>query len=52
MKKVVLNESMAVKMASLVSYLVYRVNLNKLSENFVGATRTTTIDCRVSFIDL
>ena len=51
-KKVVLNESMAVKMASLVSYLVYRVNLNKLSENFVGATRTTTIDCRVSFIDL
>ena len=56
MKKVVLNESMAVKMASLVSYLVYyivyRVNLNKLSQNFVGATRTTTIDCRVSFIDL
>ena len=55
-KKVVLNESMAVKMASLVSYLVYyivyRVNLNKLSQNFVGATRTTTIDCRESFIDL
>ena len=56
-KKVVLNESMALKMASLVSYLVYynwiyRVNLNKLSQNFIGATRTTTIDYRVSFIDL
>ena len=38
-------------MASRVSYLVYRVNLNKLSRNFVGALRTTT-NCRVSFIDL
>ena len=47
MEKVVLNESMAAKMASFVSYLVYynivyRVNLNKLSGNFVGAIRTTT----------
>ena len=32
--------------------IVYRVNLNKLSQNFVGATRTTTTDYRVSFIDL
>ena len=31
---------------------VYRVNLNKLSRNFVGAIRTTTTNCRVSFIDL
>ena len=29
-----------------------RVNLNKLSRNFVGALRITTTDCRVSFIDL
>ena len=29
-----------------------RVNLNKLSRNFVGALRTTTTNCRVSFIDL
>ena len=48
---VVLNESMAAKMASRVSYLVYH-NLNKLSRNFVGAIRTTTTNCRVSFIDL
>ena len=46
-EKVVLNESMAAKMASFVSYLVYynivyRVSLNKLSGNFVGAIRTTT----------
>ena len=31
---------------------VYRVNLNKLSRNFVGAIRTTTGNRRVSFIDL
>ena len=31
---------------------VYRVNLNKLSRNFVGAIRTTTTNFRVSFIDL
>ena len=31
---------------------VYRVNLNKLPRNFVGALRTTTTNCRVSFIDL
>ena len=31
---------------------VYRVNLNKLSGNFVGALRTTTTNCRVSFINL
>ena len=28
------------------------MNLNKLSRNFVGALRTTTTNCRVSFIDL
>ena len=32
--------------------IVYRGNLNKLSRNFVGALRTTTTNCRVSFIDL
>ena len=32
--------------------IVYRVNSNKLSRNFVGAIRTTTTNCRVSFIDL
>ena len=26
--------------------------MNKLSRNFVGALRTTTTNCRVSFIDL
>ena len=31
---------------------VYRVNLKKLSRNLVGALRTTTTKCRVSFIDL
>ena len=32
--------------------IVYRVNLNRLSRNFVGALRATTTNCRVSFIDL
>ena len=32
--------------------IVYRVNLNKLLRNVVGANRTTTTNCRVSFIDL
>ena len=32
--------------------IVYRVNLNKLSRNFVAAIRKTTTNCRVSFIDL
>ena len=32
--------------------IVYRVDLNKLSRSFVGAIRTTTTNCRVSFIDL
>ena len=32
--------------------IVYRVTLKKLSRNFVGAIRTTTTNCRVSFIDL
>ena len=32
--------------------IVYSVNLNKLSRNFVGALRTTTTNLRVSFIDL
>ena len=31
--------------------IVYRVNVNKLSGNFVGAIRTTTTNCMVSFID-
>ena len=31
---------------------VHRVNLNKLSRNLFGAFRTTTTNCRVSFIDL
>ena len=42
MEKVVLNESMAAKMASLVSYL----------NNNILAIRITTTYCRVSFIDL
>ena len=32
--------------------IVCRVNLNKLSRNFVGALSTATTNCRVSFIDL
>ena len=36
----------------LVSYIVWRVNLRKLSRKFVWALRTTTTNCRVSFIDL
>ena len=32
--------------------IVYTVNLNKLSRNFVGTIRTTTTNCSVSFIDL
>ena len=32
--------------------IVYRMNLNKLTRNFVGEIRTTTTNCRVSFIDL
>ena len=32
--------------------IVNRVNLNELSRNFVGALRTTTTNCRISFIDL
>ena len=32
--------------------IVYKVNLNELSRNFVGALRTTTTNCRLSFIDL
>ena len=32
--------------------IVYRVSLNKLSRNFVGALRTTTTNWRVSFIYL
>ena len=38
--------------ATLYIIIVYRVNLNKLSRNFVAAIRTTTTNCRVSFIDL
>ena len=37
---------------SLYIIIVYRENLNKLSRYFVGALRTTTTNCRVSFIDL
>ena len=32
--------------------IVFKVNLNKLSRNFVRALRTATTNCRVSFIDL
>ena len=32
--------------------IVYRVNLNIISRNFLAAIRTTTTNCRVSFIDL
>ena len=32
--------------------IVQRVNLNKLSRNFVGVLTTTTTNCRVSFTDL
>ena len=32
--------------------IVYRGNLNKLSRNFVGALRTTTTNCRISFFDI
>ena len=32
--------------------IVNRANLNKLWRNFVGPLRTTTTNCRVSFIDL
>ena len=46
-------------MPSRASYLVYfvynivlRVNLSKLSKKFVSASRKTTTNCRVSFIDL
>ena len=47
-------------MASRVSYFVYyyciqsefEQNYRKLSRNFVGAIRTTTTNCKVSFIDL
>ena len=57
MEKVVLNERMSAKMASPVSpalyiIIVYRVNLNKLSRNSVGALRTITTNYRISFIDL
>ena len=52
MEKVVLNESMSAKMASSVSYLVNLNKLLQLSRNLVGAIRTTTINCKVSFIDL
>ena len=38
--------------ATLYIIIVYRVNLNKLSRNFVAAIRKTTTNCRVSFIDL
>ena len=51
MGKVVLKGSMVVKTATLYITIVYRVNLNKLSRNFAGALRTTTTNCRVSFID-
>ena len=46
MEEVVLKGSMTA------NNIVYRVNLNKLSRNFVGALRTTSTNCRVSFIDL
>ena len=46
-----LKGSMAAKIPTLYIIIVYRVDLNKLSRNFAGALRTTTTNCRVSFID-
>ena len=47
--------SMAAEMPSRASYIVYyvvwRMNLSKLSWNFVWSLRTPTAICRVSFID-
>ena len=47
--------SMVTEMSSRASYFVYyivwRVNLNKLSWNFVWALKTTTTNCWVSFIE-
>ena len=55
-EKVVLNESRRrgwhLVSPTLYIIIVYRVNLNKLSRNFVEAIRTTTTNCRVRFIDL
>ena len=34
----------------LVYYIIWRVNLTKVSQNFVWALRITTTNCRVSFI--
>ena len=51
MEKVGLNESMAANSPTLYIINAYRMNLNKLSRNFVRAVRTTTTNCKVSFID-
>ena len=59
-EKVVLNESMAAKMASLVSYLVYYSCIQSEFEQIIRKlcwsnkdnNLTTTTNCRVSFIDL
>ena len=51
-KKVVLNESMAAKMASRALYIIIiKSEFEQTITNFVGAMRTTTTNCRVSFID-
>ena len=60
-EKVVLNESMAAKMASLVSYLVYYSCISSEFEQIIrklcwnnkeNNLTTTTTNCRVSFTDL
>ena len=43
---------MAPLQTTLCIIIVHRVDLNKLSRNVLGALRTTTTNCRVSFIDL
>ena len=43
---------MSSRASYLVYYIVWRVNLSKLSRKLVWAFRTTTTNCRVSFIDL
>ena len=55
-KKLCWKGNMAAEMPSRASYLVYyfvwRVNLSKLSQKFIWALRTTTTNCRVTFIYL
>ena len=43
---------MAPLQTTLCIIIVQRVDLNKLSRNVLGALRTTTTNCRVSFIEI